>query len=101
MTKPPVWWQGIVAFGLVLGQVPFELAALHDIRQGRRRWIGGLPFYCVHVLSCMVPMFADLMMSSDENINRARTLIPKLMDLAAVLMLLVYARLQGALPKQQ
>lgn len=87
LTVPPCWFQGIVVSMLLL-QMPFELYALNQVANGKKRWQAWIPVYATHVVSCLIPVFADLMGGIHPGMNTARTMLPKVADIAGVLALL-------------
>lgn len=94
LTIPPRWFQGIV-IAMMVGQVPFEGWALKQVSEGKRKWQMWVPVYATHVLTCMVPVFADLLGGTHVKMNTIRTLLPKVADLVGILALLWLSYKQG------
>jgi hypothetical protein len=93
---PPRWFQGIVVTMLTV-QMPFELYALKQVAAGKKRWQAWIPVYAVHVLTGLVPVFAEVLGGTHVRMNMIRTLLPKVTDLVGVLVLLGLAYERGIL----
>jgi hypothetical protein len=80
-------------------QAPFEAFAFMEIMDGRMRWLNWVPYYGVHVLTCLVPVFSHLLLTPHPGMDWKRTLLPKAIDMVGVLMLMIYAYRRGVLAR--
>lgn len=94
LSVPPRWFQGIVVTMLTV-QMPFELYALKQVVEGKKRWQAWIPVYAVHVLTGWIPVFAEVVGGTHVGMNMVRTLLPKVADLIGVLVLLGLAYERG------
>ena len=80
---------------MMLIQAPFEVFAFKDIMDGRMRWMNWVPYYGVHLLTSLIPVFSHLLMAPHPGMDWMRTLLPKVADASGVLLVMAYAFQHG------